>query len=275
MGHTASNLQLLTSPSHDSPQHRQTPSNDYDQWLSSTSSLPREDSNDYIAEDLLGSSDLIQSQDFASPSSSSFGSGFNIEDILNEEPTLEDMASRRTRHSVVDLTSSPSSSTSRRAMGVKRTAEGEAKPRTAKRRKVVKSEDSDFEKENKQEIEELDLTNEAPNAEEELLQTQQQQMLATQEATSNGPQRIGKRTCIICMESFTNATVTSCGHMYCHECLIQALLVGERNSDKGVGNCPVCRKAVNRKKPTALIPIAFMKRSTFKGKKRRDLNMLG
>lgn len=146
---------------------------------------------------------------------------------------------------------------------------------TSKRRKVksedrIKDEDSSEEKEN---IEELDLTNEGPSADEELLQNQQQQLLATQQAAI-GVLKIGKRTCIICMEAYKNATVTTCGHLYCHECLTQALEAGEKNSEKGVGNCPVCRKALNRKKAMQMIPISFMKKSTFKGKARR-LAVLG
>ena len=125
-------------------------------------------------------------------------------------------------------------------------------------------------------VEELDLTNEAPSAEEELLRTQQAAAIAAQQAEDEikGPLKIGKRQCIICMEAFTNATITHCGHIYCHECLTQALIAGEKNSERGVGNCPVCRKSVSRKKQNQVIPISFMKKSAFKGKGRRDLALL-
>ncbi len=137
---------------------------------------------------------------------------------------------------------------------------------------MLKPED-DFESRTKREhVEEMDLTNEAPSAEEELAQAQQQELLKAQRAEgAAGPQKMGKRTCIICLDNITNATVTSCGHMFCHECLTQAVLAAEKNSEKGVGGCPVCRKVVNRKKERQMIPIAFMKKSQFKGKARRVL----
>ncbi|KAH9845187.1 zinc-RING finger domain [Teratosphaeria destructans] len=117
--------------------------------------------------------------------------------------------------------------------------------------------------------EELDLT--ADNDTDSFLQQQQAATIAAQQAASpdspNGPIKIGNRTCIICMEHYTNAAVTPCGHIYCHECLTQALKAGERNSERGLGNCPMCRKPVSRKK-NQVVPVAFMKRSAFRGKKR-------
>jgi hypothetical protein len=131
--------------------------------------------------------------------------------------------------------------------------------------------------EDEAEIEQLDLTNEAPSAEEELAQAQTAAaVLAQQAATSaSGPLKIGQRQCIICMENFTNITITACGHVYCHECLTQALLAGEKNSEGGKANCPVCRKQVSRKAKNQVIPLLFMKRSAFKGKARRGMSVLG
>lgn len=125
--------------------------------------------------------------------------------------------------------------------------------------------------------EELDLAEENPSAEDELVAAQQAQTIAAQQAEEEdtGPLKIGKRQCIICMEPYTNATVTHCGHIYCHECLTQALIAGEKNSDRGVGNCPVCRKSVQRKRATQVIPLAFMKKSAFKGKGRKGVGLLG
>ncbi|KAL9580051.1 MAG: hypothetical protein Q9203_006461 [Teloschistes exilis] len=58
-------------------------------------------------------------------------------------------------------------------------------------------------------------------------------------------------TCIICMESMTDMTVTHCGHLFCHTCIMEALIAGENQSNpadpgKGTGKCPVCRKKVVR-----------------------------
>jgi hypothetical protein len=61
-------------------------------------------------------------------------------------------------------------------------------------------------------VEEVDLLDEAPSVEEELLQAQQKATIkAQQEEVAAGPQKIGKRQCIICMENLTNATATACG----------------------------------------------------------------
>lgn len=116
-------------------------------------------------------------------------------------------------------------------------------------------------------IEEIDLSNEAPSAEEELLKTQQQEAIKAQQAAHESaiPVRIGKRQCIICMENYTDCTATACGHFYCHECLIQALMAGARNSDRGTGTCPVCRKPLSHtaKKKTDIIPISFMTKGQY------------
>lgn len=118
--------------------------------------------------------------------------------------------------------------------------------------------------------EEEEVQEEAPSAEEELLQAQQRDALKLQEENKDeGGTRIGKRTCIICLENYTNATTSSCGHIFCHECLTRALMASEKNNDRGVGNCPACRKALSRKKANQVIPINFMKKSAFKNKGRQ------
>lgn len=125
-------------------------------------------------------------------------------------------------------------------------------------------------------IESYDLTNDDnPSTEELLRRKQQESLIATQQQSSGDdpsqPLRIGRRQCIICLEPFTNLTITPCGHVYCHECLTQALKAGEKNSDRGVGSCPVCRKTVSRKRANNIIPVSFMKRSAWKGKQKRSL----
>jgi len=57
-----------------------------------------------------------------------------------------------------------------------------------------------------------DLEDEAPSAEAELLQAQQQEALKMQETKKDDdPVKIGQRTCIICLENYTNATTAICG----------------------------------------------------------------
>ena len=68
-----------------------------------------------------------------------------------------------------------------------------------------------------EDIEEIDLSKDPPSKEEELLQQQQEETIKQQQAAeeSQGPLKIGQRTCIICMENFTNCTIASCGEYVC------------------------------------------------------------
>ena len=178
---------------------------------------------------------------------------------------------RRQRSSFVDLTTGPSSPpqpppTRGVPRSLKRSAQDAEEDRSTKRTRGTTHH-----------IDELDLTEEAPSAEEELQRAEQEKAIAAQQAEpeNTGPLKIGQRQCIICMENYTNATVTVCGHIYCHECLTQALIAGEKNNDRGVGNCPVCRKPLNRKKANQIIPLAFMKKSAFRGKAKKNMGLLG
>ena len=45
--------------------------------------------------------------------------------------------------------------------------------------------------------------------------------------------------CAICYEALFRPVQTNCGHLFCHKCIMEALLV----SDK----CPLCRAKVTRK----------------------------
>ena len=56
--------------------------------------------------------------------------------------------------------------------------------------------------------------------------------------------------------------------------MTQALMTGEKSSDRGIGTCPVCRKPLSRtnKKKMDVIPIQFMKQSQFtKNQKKRGI----
>ncbi|KAF2769010.1 hypothetical protein EJ03DRAFT_336534 [Teratosphaeria nubilosa] len=176
---------------------------------------------------------------------------------------------RRTqpRSRVVDLTDSPQQEAGSRAPAapsrpLKRPAPADAEATHRTKRPTTAASPP----------EELDLT--ADHDTDAFLQHQQASTIAAQQGaaaaaddSANGPIKIGQRTCIICMEHYTNAAVTPCGHIYCHECLTQALKAGEKNSERAVGNCPMCRKPVSRKK-NQVLPVAFMKRSAFRGKKK-------
>lgn len=62
-----------------------------------------------------------------------------------------------------------------------------------------------------------DMQDEAPSAEDELLQAQQQEALKMQkESKDEEAVKIGQRTCIICLENYTNATTAVCGKVTWH-----------------------------------------------------------
>ena len=52
------------------------------------------------------------------------------------------------------------------------------------------------------------------------------------------------------------------GHLFCHTCLMEALIAGENRSGPGEpkrSQCPVCRKSINRNKATDIIPLLLKK----------------
>lgn len=104
----------------------------------------------------------------------------------------------------VDLAAATQATSSQQSRRRKRSAdEADAEAGRAPRRRRISTE----------RIEEIDLANdEALSAEEEPLQQQQRDAIKQQQSEQDeGPQKIGKRQCIICMEKFTNCTATSCG----------------------------------------------------------------
>lgn len=114
--------------------------------------------------------------------------------------TIRMPAAQRTRNSVVDLTDSPANTTDRAATR-KRPAEDTVGTSKRKKRGAASSP-----KEPSSEAEE------APSAEAELLKAQQLSALKAQaEHREEASQKIGQRTCIICLENYTNATTAICG----------------------------------------------------------------
>jgi hypothetical protein len=111
--------------------------------------------------------------------------------------------------SPVDLTQSPdmaTASTSQQSRTRKRSSasqggdEGSAKKRTKRTSMSTARVDAE------------DLEDEAPSADAELLQAQQREALKMQETKKDDePVKIGQRTCIICLENYTNATTAICG----------------------------------------------------------------
>lgn len=107
-----------------------------------------------------------------------------------------------------------------------------------------------------------------------ILEQQRLASIKAQQEQANRPVTFSSIQCIICMDSMTNITVTHCGecptkqfrnyesdtdgyhvlclgHLFCHTCLMEALIAGEQHGPdpgKGVSKCPVCRKKVVRPK---------------------------
>ncbi|EGV63993.1 hypothetical protein PSN45_003928 [Yamadazyma tenuis] len=54
--------------------------------------------------------------------------------------------------------------------------------------------------------------------------------------------------CPICFDDITKATATSCGHIFCLECIQKSVASsnarGQTRGKRGVGLCPLCRKRV-------------------------------
>lgn len=52
------------------------------------------------------------------------------------------------------------------------------------------------------------------------------------------------------------------GHLFCHTCLMEALIAGENRAGPGEAKksqCPVCRKFINRSKASDIIPLLLKK----------------
>ncbi|KAK5162585.1 hypothetical protein LTR04_003338 [Oleoguttula sp. CCFEE 6159] len=169
-------------------------------------------------------------------------------------------------HGLIDLTredttpSAPSTSnTSKRP--------GDPHPESSSSTKRTKLSNGSSPKNSKR-IEEVDLV----EAEERLaarLEKERAEQVKAQQEASKAPRTFSRQTCIICMESYTNVTAAICGHIFCHECLIQAIAVADRDrSGTGQkGTCPVCRRPLDRKKATNFIPIQLMKKSKYRSRR--------
>lgn len=117
----------------------------------------------------------------------------------------------------------------------------------------------------KNESNEVNLITEEGSAQ-ALLEKEREELVKTQ-LGNNGedekPKKFNEMTCIICLDNFTNVTTTACGHVFCHECLTQALIQGEKQADRNSGTCPMCRKPLKRKQKGHVIPLSLMTRKKF------------
>jgi hypothetical protein len=87
------------------------------------------------------------------------------------------------------------------------------------------------------------------------------QEVIRQEANEEGDPRLAFLQCVICLDSPTDLTATRCGHLFCHQCISQALRasqVNARTAGTANGACPVCRKSLTVK---SLLPLSILKRA--------------
>ncbi|RMD43627.1 hypothetical protein DV735_g1545, partial [Chaetothyriales sp. CBS 134920] len=68
----------------------------------------------------------------------------------------------------------------------------------------------------------------------------------------NGRTRLTAYKCPVCMDTPVNATTTICGHLFCHQCIVETLQWSAKQRDgpgarRKCGMCPVCRKVLSIK----------------------------
>ncbi|KAH6680814.1 hypothetical protein B0J14DRAFT_634313 [Halenospora varia] len=167
-----------------------------------------------------------------------------ISPVHSPRPQIATSRSRTTtrRSSFVDLTeSSPPHNTSENmAPSRKRKAEDAGEGRASKITRAG-SRAGSSPGTPKAKVEAVDLTD-VENEEQykELAAKQQAELIKKQQQDeATRPVRLADFNCIICMDNPTDLTVTHCGHLFCSECLHQALYAGDKKC------CPVCRTPIS------------------------------
>ena len=129
-------------------------------------------------------------------------------------------------------------------------------------------------------IESVDLTAVDDNASltAALAKQRQDAILAQNPGTENGRTPLTAYKCPVCMDTPINATSTTCGHVFCHRCIIDTLnwSMEQRREDAGrkvKGVCPVCRKQLDTKdvpgNGRSLVPLEL--KLLVKKRKREDV----
>jgi len=130
-------------------------------------------------------------------------------------------------------------------------------------------------------VEKIDLSEDQQDGQ-DVLQKQRADAVKAQQPPEEKATTFNSFTCVICMDSPTDLTATACGrflsamlgtdqvswltyypgHLFCHTCLMEALIAGENRSGPGEpkrSQCPVCRKVINRSKASDIIPLLLKK----------------
>lgn len=103
-------------------------------------------------------------------------------------------------------------------------------------------------------MEVVDLSDES-DGEVQLLEIRNQTNDLINETSHKITKKLGDIECPICFDEITNATTTSCGHIFCLECLQQSISSSTARGQtrrRGVGLCPLCRKHVQFKNSLVL-----------------------
>ncbi|KAF2740109.1 hypothetical protein EJ04DRAFT_425554 [Polyplosphaeria fusca] len=172
-------------------------------------------------------------------------------------PTMPPSRAARLPNGYVDLTNEPDETPRRR---VKRES-----PSPGPSSKRLKRNDGNVARRTAQsppaKIEEIDLSDDKP-AVQDVLQKQRADAVKAQQKPEETATTFKNINCVICMDTPTDLTATACGHLFCHTCLMEALIAGENRSapnEPKRSQCPVCRKFINRTKDKEVIPLMLMK----------------
>jgi hypothetical protein len=136
-------------------------------------------------------------------------------------------------------------------------------------------------------IEEIDLSQD--DAILDVLQKQRQEAVKSQARPEETLTTFNSFNCVICMDRPTDITATACGmlikyrlqlapltaagHLFCHTCLMEALIAGENRTGPGEpkrSQCPVCRKSISRTRATDIIPILLKKGLATQSRRKAD-----
>ncbi|KAK7514287.1 uncharacterized protein IWZ02DRAFT_435965 [Phyllosticta citriasiana] len=123
------------------------------------------------------------------------------------------------------------------------------------------------------EIEHIDLADDNKSLAEALQKQRLEQVKAQAEPPADAPLRLSNITCVICMDSPKDITATACGHVFCHTCLMEALIAGENRAGfdgPKRSQCPVCRKTLNRTKASDVIPLLLKKGAATQPRRQRQ-----
>jgi hypothetical protein len=126
-------------------------------------------------------------------------------------------------------------------------------------------------------IEEIDLSDDKTDIR-EILEKQRTEAVLAQQKPEEKATTFNNFTCVICMDTPKDITATSCGHLFCHTCLMEALIAGENRSGPNEpkrSQCPVCRKHINRAKTTDIIPLLLMKKGLATQPRKRRTSSTG